>query len=121
FSDLALRAQGVGFLPPYDHVILDEAHMIEDVASDHFGLSVTEGQVSFLLGNLYQVRTNRGFLVTLHNKMPADRGDLVYRAIDAVAAVERASHALFDDLARWQTTRGRSNGRVDEAGIVRNT
>ena len=26
FADLALRADGVGFLPPYDHVILDEAH-----------------------------------------------------------------------------------------------
>ena len=121
FSDLALRAQGVGFLPPYDHVILDEAHMIEDVASEHFGLSVTEGQVRFLLGNLYQPRTNRGFLVTLQNKLEGDSHDPLYRAIDAVSAVEQAAHALFDDLARWQTTHGRSNGRVDEPGIVNNT
>ena len=28
---------GVGFLPPYTHVILDEAHAIEDVACEHFG------------------------------------------------------------------------------------
>jgi ATP-dependent DNA helicase DinG len=28
FADLALRGQGVRFLPPYDHVVLDEAHAV---------------------------------------------------------------------------------------------
>ena len=44
FSDLALRAAGVGFLPAHQHVILDEAHCVEEVAADHFGLSVSEGR-----------------------------------------------------------------------------
>ncbi|CAA9393611.1 MAG: DinG family ATP-dependent helicase YoaA, partial [uncultured Phycisphaerae bacterium] len=38
FSDLALRAAGVNYLPKYDAVILDEAHTVEDVAGQHFGL-----------------------------------------------------------------------------------
>ena len=41
--DLALRGQEAGFLPAYQHVILDEAHGVEDVASEHFGASLTEG------------------------------------------------------------------------------
>ena len=38
FSDLSLRRLGVNILPDYDTVILDEAHTIQDVASDHLGL-----------------------------------------------------------------------------------
>src|SRR5262245_57439105 len=44
FSDTALRRAGVSILPDYDVVILDEAHTVEAVASDHLGISVTSGQ-----------------------------------------------------------------------------
>ena len=37
FADLALRSRGVTLLPPYQHVVLDEAHAVEDVAAEHFG------------------------------------------------------------------------------------
>ncbi|MEL6741239.1 MAG: DEAD/DEAH box helicase, partial [Planctomycetota bacterium] len=49
FSDLALRTRGTGFLPVYQHVVLDEAHAVEDVAAEHFGVSLTEGRVQHLL------------------------------------------------------------------------
>lgn len=117
FSDLALRAEGVGFLPAYDHVILDEAHMIEDVASEHFGLSITEGQAHFLLGNLFQPRTGRGFLPSLKKGVEIET---LNRAVDAVMQAEEAAQILFADLAVWQQERGRSNGRIDEPNIVDN-
>ncbi len=44
FADLALRSTGArdaGVLPPYDAVIFDEAHALEDAASGHFGCSVS--------------------------------------------------------------------------------
>jgi ATP-dependent DNA helicase DinG len=53
FSDLALRREGASILPTYDVVILDEAHNIEAVAGDHLGLSVTSGQVEYILNKLY--------------------------------------------------------------------
>ena len=62
FADLSLRAVGYGILPSYDHVILDEAHTIEDVASEHFGLTVSRFQVHMLLSRLYQPRSNKGIL-----------------------------------------------------------
>ena len=37
FTDLALRRLGVNILPDYQCVILDEAHTVPDVASDHSG------------------------------------------------------------------------------------
>ena len=60
FSDLALRINGVGFLPPHHHVILDEAHAVEEVAADHFGLSLSEGRVRHLLRLLYDSRAAQG-------------------------------------------------------------
>ena len=56
FADLALRGSMYGrVLPDYTAVILDEAHLIEDVASEYFGAQVSNYQIDDLLrdvGNL---------------------------------------------------------------------
>ena len=83
FSDLALRRDGVSILPEYDAVVFDEAHTIEDVASDHLGLGISSGQVDYLLSKLYNDRTNRGLLV--HHGMGAAQQQVMecrYRADD---------------------------------------
>jgi ATP-dependent DNA helicase DinG len=51
FADLALRAAypGAQVLPPYDAVIFDEAHQIEDVATEHFGITVSTLRVLALV------------------------------------------------------------------------
>ncbi len=50
FADLALRNGAYGsVLPDYSAVILDEAHLIEDVASEYFGAQVSNYQVDDLL------------------------------------------------------------------------
>jgi len=46
FADLALRGAHPGrVLPDYDAVIFDEAHQLEDIATEFFGLRVTAGQL----------------------------------------------------------------------------
>jgi ATP-dependent DNA helicase DinG len=62
FSDLALRMAGVNYLPKYDAVILDEAHTVEDVAGQHFGLKVTEAGLLYQLRSLYDPKRGRGTL-----------------------------------------------------------
>ncbi len=94
FSDLALRSRGTGFLPRYDHVVLDEAHTVEEVAADHFGLSLTEGRVMHLLGVLLNSRTNKGYLVNL--ELPEDRP--VLAAANAVHEAELAAREFFGSL-----------------------
>src|SRR5918992_4459500 len=50
FADLALRNNMYGsVLPDYSAVILDEAHLIEDVASEYFGAQVSNYQVDDLI------------------------------------------------------------------------
>ncbi|PYS44053.1 MAG: helicase [Acidobacteria bacterium] len=50
FADLALRNGAYGaVLPDYAAVILDEAHQIEDVASEYFGVQVSSYQIDDLL------------------------------------------------------------------------
>lgn len=53
FADLALRGAHPGrVLPDYDAVIFDEAHQLEDVATLFFGVRVSEGRITRLLGDV---------------------------------------------------------------------
>lgn len=118
FSDLAMRRQGVGFLPEYDHVILDEAHNVEDVAGDHFGLSLTEGRVRRLLMNLFHKRTGKGYLSLLQLEDAAPES--VDQTVHAALRAEEASDRMFDALLEL-TKGGRiETVRIHEANAVEN-
>ncbi len=122
FSDLALRANGVGFLPPYDHVILDEAHGVEDVATDHFGVSLAETRVMRLLGQLHHERTGAGFLAHVAlNEDAAD--DTLHNAVRGVLVATDATRKFFGDLADYAIKRGgiAQTVRISDAGIIENS
>ena len=56
FADLALRDSAYGrVLPDYSAVILDEAHLIEDVASEYFGAQVSNYQIDDLVRDVGNV------------------------------------------------------------------
>jgi ATP-dependent DNA helicase DinG len=60
FADLALRNSMYGrVLPDYTAVILDEAHLIEDVASEYFGAQVSNYQIDDLLRDVTAIRFER--------------------------------------------------------------
>jgi ATP-dependent DNA helicase DinG len=111
FSDLGMREQGFGVLPPYDAVILDEAHTIEDVAGEYFGVTVSRFQVEYLLSRLHAARRNKGLLPTLRLKLDAD---LMNRAVQAVEDARLGADGFFQELLYWQENMGRSNGRIDK-------
>ncbi|MCB9850955.1 MAG: DEAD/DEAH box helicase [Phycisphaerales bacterium] len=110
FSDLAVRQSGSGILPDYDFVILDEAHTVEQVAGDHFGISMSDVQIRYLLGGLYNPRTKRGLLAGFH----ADG------AMQATLAARDAATRFFDELVAWHDLNGRTNGRLADPPPVRN-
>lgn len=112
FSDLGLRMAGVNYLPKYDHVILDEAHTIEDVAGQHFGVRISEGQIKYNLRSLYDLKKGRGMLNS--------HGSIANDAIaDVIELHERTEH-FFEEIVAFHESRGRSNGRVQEKNIVEN-
>ncbi|MEO1598605.1 MAG: DEAD/DEAH box helicase, partial [Planctomycetota bacterium] len=115
FSDLALRARGAGFLPAYDHVILDEAHAVEDVACEQFGTSLAEGSVRHLVRVLHDSRRGRAFLDTLELK--EGRESARVSAVQAVQRLAEAAEQFFDAWERWGQ-QAEANGRIRAPGIV---
>src|SRR5437763_7983821 len=91
FSDLALRRSGGSLLPNYKVVIFDEAHTLEDVASDHLGLQIGRGSADWLLNKLYNPRTRRGLLSAL---AAAD-------AVRQVEATRGCAERFFRDVHAW--------------------
>ncbi len=112
FSDLALRAAGVNYLPKYDAVILDEAHTVEDVAGDHFGLKISESGLRYQLRTLYDAKRGKGLLTT--------HGSAANDAIDDVVELHDRVGLFFARCTDWQTRQGRANGRIHEPEWVDN-
>lgn len=110
FSDLALRRVGASILPEYDAVIFDEAHTLEAVAGDHLGLSVTSGQVQYLLNKLYNDRTNKGLLVTRHLR----------DAQEMTVECHMRADDLFQDAFALARRPGHKSGRIREPNLLDN-
>lgn len=91
FSDLAVRRDGGSFLPNYSAVVFDEAHTLEDVASDHLGLKITRGGIDYLLNKLYNPRTGRGMLGSI--------GDM--DAMKQVEVVRTFTETFFRGVIDW--------------------
>ncbi|MDC0307538.1 MAG: helicase C-terminal domain-containing protein [Planctomycetaceae bacterium] len=111
FSDLALRREGASILPDYDVVILDEAHTVEQVASDHLGLAISNGQLDYLYNRLYNDRSQRGLLLQ-YNLNDAQQlvNELRFRTSDFFYAVEQ-----------WLKHNAPENGRVKQLPNLQNT
>ncbi|MGD0551251.1 MAG: helicase C-terminal domain-containing protein [Sedimentisphaerales bacterium] len=102
FSDLALREEEFSILPDYKWVIIDEAHNIERVAEEHFGIEISSGSARFLLDGLYNPRTHKGLLVY------TEAG----RLTDMVVKVSEAAKEFFKSVRQWdERHRSQSNGR----------
>ncbi len=93
FSDMAIRMSGPGFLPSVAAVVLDEAHTVEDVASDHLGLRISLAAFKYWMRRLFVPDTGKGLLGLLRQ---GDAAHLVTRLWEAVPnlfrAIEEAAH-----------------------------
>ena len=87
FSDLGLREDHAAILPPHDVVVFDEAHQLEDVATDHLGLHLGDGQVRYFLDGLLS---------------PAGKGLLAHEAFEparpAVAVARTAAERFWGEV-----------------------
>jgi ATP-dependent DNA helicase DinG len=105
FADMSLRRAGWQLLPDFQHLVLDEAHAVEDVASEYLGLRVARGQVHYTLRQL-ATPNGKGVLNTLGDSTP------VIMAISAVAEARDAADAFFDDVRHWHDRGDPSNHRL---------
>ncbi len=100
-ADRALRASSPGarVLPDHDAVIFDEAHQLEDVATEHFGARVSTVRLAELVRDAHvsmaglPLWTGRG-------------------SMDLIASVERAALAMFSSVRASLLAAGASEGKV---------
>jgi ATP-dependent DNA helicase DinG len=104
FADLAARFQGAGYensvvLPPFNRLIIDEAHTIENAATSFFSAEFSRIGIFRQLGRLYHKRraSRRGLLVRLCALLPSSEDPLDSMA-EALKKV-RASAEELDDCA----------------------
>ncbi len=112
FSDLAVRQAASNYtassvLPPYQRLILDEAHNLEDVATKHLGAAITRRSYYRVLRRL-ETR-GKGLLPTLEKALLKRSDDLLARG-----SIELIEERLRPELeGAWK--RGASVFRALEA------
>ena len=103
FSDLALRSASGNYkasavIPPYEHIILDEAHSVEDIATDHFGEKISSFGLRLTLGKfLSSSRGNKGMLHRLFHAA------VEHQAKDLIKELEERAMPEFRELQEQVT------------------
>lgn len=126
FADLALRSQEVSILPNYQHVIIDEAHNAEEVASEYFGIKLSEYRVNFLLASLFHPRSQKGALSQLalinEETQPLDRAVAMVLQAQEVARLffERAVDLVRNQQKEKAETDSKSFKGASESGRASN-
>lgn len=124
FSDLAMRQRpsggGGAILPPYDQVILDEAHNVEDAACEHFGLSLAQPRVNRLLRTLFSPRRGKGYLMERQLQLAPAGADAVERAVHLVINAEDAAKRFFEALLEYAQRNRANSGRIVRPDVIDN-
>jgi ATP-dependent DNA helicase DinG len=140
FADLALKTAWpqAQLLPPYEAVIFDEAHQLEDVVTDFFGITVSTLRLSALTRDAARVANGggrrpriaqvidhveakvAGLFDRVREKLP--RGERVQVGRELwVGDPEKAAHALDNSLSELEAALGGAaldEGADDEAGAL---
>jgi len=70
FADLAVRGNQYGrVIPDYSAVIFDEAHLIEDIAADYFGLQVSSFQIDEIIRDTDALPIDDAIVTSTLNKI----------------------------------------------------
>jgi len=85
-------ASGEYVLPPFDAVVFDEAHNLEETAAGYLGLEVASSQIKFLADSLHNPRTKKGLLERFVALAPEEVSE-VRMAVDRL----RFQNELFFD------------------------
>ncbi len=102
FTDLGSIESSQQVLPPHACAVFDEAHTLEDVASDCLGLAVSLRAVSHLAERLTGDGRRSGILHSF------DSGELSAR----VPAVESAAKDFFGRVGDWSERKAPKNMRI---------
>ena len=114
FSDLSLRAAGAGFegsavLPPFQRIVFDEAHNIENSATSFFSEAFSRLMIAKYAGRLHRHRKGRalGLLPVLERLTgPGEPIVAIRRALEELQAraetLEAAAFRVMGGASSWR-------------------
>jgi len=82
FSNQALLKEDKSIFPEWGSLIFDEAHSMEGVATEHLGLSITNTGARYLLDLLFNLKKQKGFLLTIGDQDSMECVEQVRRRLD---------------------------------------
>ncbi|MFN3966461.1 MAG: ATP-dependent DNA helicase [Endomicrobiia bacterium] len=91
FANIASRGRA---LPQYDAIVFDEAHNIEEVASEYLGIEISNTGIKFLLDRIYSPKTGKG-LISRIKKLD---DEIVTNMINTVNDVRLTSENFFSSI-----------------------
>lgn len=106
FADLALRSAypGARVLPEYEAVVFDEAHQLEDVMTDHFGVQVSTVRLVHLVRDARHAFAGPSgplFATSTSTAASSSTGRPSMRAADRIVEhVERSAESFFAIVRR---------------------
>ena len=128
FADLAVRRQYGNWqfdaiLPVYSRVVFDEAHHLEDVASEHLGSRFSRLGVRQRLGRMRSKEGQRGTYVLIARKLRSHDDPVAAEKIEGECASEVREMAvviedLFDEIDELVASE-RDAGRLDASSHER--
>lgn len=99
FADMAT---GGNVLPPHNAVVFDEAHQVEDVATDYLGIEISNTSVRYLLDSLLSHRTRKGLLTRL--RIQDTETQHVRGMVDGLRVISDNFFLALHPLVRDETT-----------------
>ena len=100
FSDLAVKLEGGKIIPKFAYLVLDEAHNVENVASRHFGLRLSNFQINYLCNRIYNPKTDKGVLAR-------HRGSDTAKLLTEIS---QGSESFFDRVMDFSDQQHKSGG-----------
>jgi ATP-dependent DNA helicase DinG len=125
FADLAMRTSraGVEILPEHDVVVFDEAHALEEVATEYFGLQVSSWRMDELARDAQRAVADRPDLAAMMKEVTGELRKASERFFQGVAAGlrgGRAAHGWAEGASRTPfAPRGRPSARAGPGGAPR--
>lgn len=117
-------------LPRFDAVVFDEAHTLEDVATNYFGIEVSNFKVKFLLDSILNPKTGKGLITRLlkPSHLPARPGGknvqtgrrkVTTNIEKKLKEVEDALNLFFSEIIK-KFGNGKLTTRIRKKGVIKN-
>jgi ATP-dependent DNA helicase DinG len=102
-------------LPDFDAVVFDEAQTLEDVATNYFGIEISNFKVKFLFDSILNPKTGKGLITRLFK--PSDKTVATIRK--TLNEAKQASDLFFSEITEKYGTGSRTT-RIREKGVINN-